>query len=191
MFLKYSIFFSLAFFSLRPINTPNTPLAIKNSAIHISSGIFMLYSIMEWCGNQPRKFLFGRETEYIQSRFQGIRGDSGGIQEGKRRPCSNPTNIRSGILPEDHGVRVRGAFSPPSHKSASRAVFMKKGTPAQSRNPFENCHGAEGGTRTPTGFPTTPSSRSGSYNSHKSFVLSNSCGRAKNTLSVDLGSFPY
>jgi len=91
MFLKYSIFFSLAFFSLRPINTPNTPLAIKNSAIHISSGIFMLYSIMEWCGNQPRKFLFGRETEYIQSRFQGIRGDSGGIGvilSGSVRPMS-------------------------------------------------------------------------------------------------------
>src|SRR3972149_1615252 len=45
---------------------------------------------------------------------------------------------------------------PVSHKSASRLVFKKKGTSAESRNPFEYCDGAEGGTRTPTGFPTTP-----------------------------------
>jgi hypothetical protein len=39
---------------------------------------------------------------------------------------------------------------------ATRAIFSEKGIPAISRNPFLFCHGAEGGTRTPTGFPTTP-----------------------------------
>jgi len=33
---------------------------------------------------------------------------------------------------------------------------MEKGTSVGSRNPFYNPNGAEGGTRTPTGFPTTP-----------------------------------
>jgi hypothetical protein len=32
-----------------------------------------------------------------------------------------------------------------SHFRATRAVFMKKGTSAESRNPFNYCHGAEGG----------------------------------------------
>ena len=40
-----------------------------------------------------------------------------------------------------------------SHKSASRAVFTKKGNLAISQIPFWFCDGAEGGTRTPTGFP--------------------------------------
>src|SRR3989304_2927023 len=53
------------------------------------------------------------------------------------------------------GLSIEGC-PPVSHKSASRLVFKKKGTSAESRNPFEYCHGAEGGTRTPTGFPTTP-----------------------------------
>jgi hypothetical protein len=46
-----------------------------------------------------------------------------------------------------------------SHKLATRAEKTKKGNLAQSQIPFEYCDGAEGGTRTPTGFPTTPSSR--------------------------------
>jgi hypothetical protein len=44
-----------------------------------------------------------------------------------------------------------------SHFLASRAVFMKKGNLSEIRIPFDYCDGAEGGTRTPTGFPTTPS----------------------------------
>src|SRR3990172_2751435 len=50
-------------------------------------------------------------------------------------------------------------FRPASHKSATRAVFMKKGNPARSQIPFNYSNGAEGGTRTPTGFPTTPQIR--------------------------------
>jgi hypothetical protein len=46
MLLKYSIFFSLAFFSHRPKSAPNTPLTIKKSAIHIGSDRFMRYSSM-------------------------------------------------------------------------------------------------------------------------------------------------
>ena len=42
-----------------------------------------------------------------------------------------------------------------SHKSATRAIFTKKGNPARSQIPFSYCDGAEGGTRTPTGFPAT------------------------------------
>src|SRR3990172_952910 len=49
----------------------------------------------------------------------------------------------------------RGQVTHASQFLASRPVFMKKETPAESRNPFKNCDGAEGGTRTPTGFPTT------------------------------------
>jgi len=47
---------------------------------------------------------------------------------------------------------------PVSHKSATRAVYSKKGNLASTRIPFKYSNGAEGGTRTPTGLPTTPSS---------------------------------
>src|SRR3990170_5076291 len=40
---------------------------------------------------------------------------------------------------------------------ASRPDFAKKGNQASRRFPIEIYDGAEGGTRTPTGFPTTPS----------------------------------
>ena len=33
----------------------------------------------------------------------------------------------------------------------------RKREPGKNRIPFQDYHGAEGGTRTPTGFPTTPS----------------------------------
>src|SRR3990172_5522586 len=55
------------------------------------------------------------------------------------------------------GAGQSRAKTPPSHKLASRPVFTKKGTSAESRNPYSYSNGAEGGTRTPTGFPTTPS----------------------------------
>jgi len=35
--------------------------------------------------------------------------------------------------------------NPASHFSATFAVFTKKGTSAESRNPFRYCDGAEGG----------------------------------------------
>ena len=44
-----------------------------------------------------------------------------------------------------------------SHKSASRPEKTEKGNLARSQIPFSYSNGAEGGTRTPTGFPTTPS----------------------------------
>src|SRR4030066_687421 len=43
-----------------------------------------------------------------------------------------------------------------NQKLATRPVFTKKGTSAKRRNPFDNQHGAEGGPRTPTGSPPTP-----------------------------------
>src|SRR4030066_1266935 len=43
------------------------------------------------------------------------------------------------------------------HKSASRPEKTKKGNLAISQIPFSYSNGAEGWTRTPTGFPTTPS----------------------------------
>jgi len=51
--------------------------------------------------------------------------------------------------------------------------------------------GAEGGTRTPTGLPTTPSSSLTSFNALQSFCLSYSYNHIKITHSVDLGRFPY
>src|SRR3989304_8453466 len=49
-------------------------------------------------------------------------------------------------------------FRPASHKSATRAVFMKKGNPERSQIPFNYSNGAEGGTRTP-GNPFSPLKR--------------------------------
>jgi hypothetical protein len=57
------------------------------------------------------------------------------------------------ILPLGPSLACR--FRRESQFSAPRAVFIKKGILAEIRNPFEYCLGAEGGTRTLTGFPAT------------------------------------
>src|SRR3972149_8373561 len=46
-------------------------------------------------------------------------------------------------------------FRPASHKSATRPIKTEKGNLARSQIPYSYSNGAEGGTRTPTGFPTT------------------------------------
>src|SRR4030065_1014190 len=81
MFLKYSIFFSLAFFSLRPISAHSTPLAPKNSAIQIPSGTFMLYSldsdsvIMIW--ESASQIPLRQENRKYSIQIPGDRGGSG------------------------------------------------------------------------------------------------------------------
>ena len=59
-----------------------------------------------------------------------------------------------------HTVRKEGGGTPheppASHKSATRDDFTKKGNLAVGQIPFTYSNGAEGGTRTPTGFPTQP-----------------------------------
>jgi len=57
----------------------------------------------------------------------------------------NYTGLRRPI-PENRGhIHGQGAVHSASHISATYAVFTKKGTPAESRNPFKNCDGADGG----------------------------------------------
>ena len=47
--------------------------------------------------------------------------------------------IRAGVAAMPQG------FFPASHKWATRAKIMKKGTSAENLIPFEYCYGAEGG----------------------------------------------
>lgn len=55
--------------------------------------------------------------------------------------------------------------------------------------PLKNCDGAEGGTRTPTGFPIPPQLVR-LYNPLESLLLSNSYHYSKIAHSVDFGTFP-
>ena len=67
------------------------------------------------------------------------------------------SQLRSRLQGTSRATRGKGTSQKStSQKLASRPGFMKKGASAESRNPFDYSNGAEGGTRTPTGFPTTP-----------------------------------